>query len=228
MATVDASWLTKGYFVLRDDGLMREARDVLEKSLRMPTGSLRVRMFPEERKWKHTVWWRQGSAPYKEAQFFAQIARGFPVLSLGVAVEKGYRSVTDPKDRAKRMDRTWDWHHLIANAKTILGPDIRSMASRLRWPVTFRVRHTPVTADGSTTQAYSFANGKWYERYEGRGAESKIVKHLKKVNGMQDHWAIVHLACDLDPKEADGLTARDLAATLILFNNIRKRLRGQA
>ena len=82
MATVDASWLTKGYFVLRDDGLMREARDVLEKSLRMPTGSLHVRMFPEEQKWKHTVWWRQGRAPYKEAQFFAQIARGFPVLSL--------------------------------------------------------------------------------------------------------------------------------------------------
>ena len=136
--------------------------------------------------------------------------------------------MTAAKDRAKRIDRTWDWHRLIANAETILGPDIRSMASRLRWPVTLRVKRTRVTADGSTTQAYSFANGNWYQSYEGHGAESKIVKHLKKVDGMHDHWAIVHLACDLDPKEADGLTARDLAATLIMFNNIRKRLRGQA
>lgn len=93
MATVSADWLTKGYFVLGDDGLMRDVRDILERSLRMPKGSLGVRMYPEEQKWKHTVWWRQGRPAYKEAQLFAQIARGYPVLSLGVAVEKGYSSV---------------------------------------------------------------------------------------------------------------------------------------
>jgi hypothetical protein len=45
---------------------------------------------------------------------------------------------------------------------------------------------------------------------------------------MHDHWAIVHLACDLSPTEADGLTAVDVAGTLIKFNEIRKRLRGRS
>ncbi len=71
MATVSADWLVKGYFVLRNDGLMRDVRDILERSLRMPKGSLAVRMYPEEQKWKHTVWWRQRRPAYREAQLFA-------------------------------------------------------------------------------------------------------------------------------------------------------------
>lgn len=130
----------------------------------------------------------------------------FPVLSLGVAVEKGYRSVRVAKDRAKRIDRSWDWHRLITSATTILGPDIRSMASRLPWPVTLRVKRTRLTAEWSTTQAYSFANGNWYERYEGDGAKWRIVEHLNEVDRMHDHWAIVHLACAWPREKADGLT----------------------
>jgi hypothetical protein len=45
MSTVSAAWLTKGYCGLRNDGLMRDVRDMLEKSLRMPKGSLHVRMY---------------------------------------------------------------------------------------------------------------------------------------------------------------------------------------
>jgi len=115
--------------------------------------------------------------------------------------------VTAAKDRAKRIERSWDWYRLIANAKTILGPDIRSMAGRLQWPVTLRVKRTRLTAEGSTTQAYSFANGNSYERYEGHGAKWKIVEHLNEVDRMHDHWAIVHLACDLAPRES-GRTHR--------------------
>ena len=113
MATVQASWLHKGYFVLRDDGLMRDVRDILEKSLRLRKGSLSVRMYPEDRAWKHTVWWREAREAFVEAQFFAQIARGYPVLSLGVAVEKGYGSIKVAKTPMKRMSRNWDWHRLI-------------------------------------------------------------------------------------------------------------------
>ena len=228
MATVSASWLTKGYFVLRNDRLMCDVRDTLERSLRIPRGSLSVRMYPEEQKWKHTVWWRRGRAPYKEAQLFVQIARGYPVLSIGVAVEKGYPSLKVAKHAAKRMDSSWDWHRLIANAGTILGPDIRSLARRLQRPVTLRVTRTSVSGEGSKTTAYSFAGGNWYERYEGHGAKRRIVEDLNKVDGMDDHWAIVHLACDLSPAEADGLTAVDVARTLIKFDEIRKRLRGRS
>jgi carboxymethylenebutenolidase len=53
-------------------------------------------MYPEEQKWKHTVWWRRGRAPYKEAQLFVQIARGYPVLSIGV---KYGVPPTEPNDR---------------------------------------------------------------------------------------------------------------------------------
>jgi hypothetical protein len=221
MLTVNKDWLTKGYFVLRDDGLMRNVRDILARSLRL---SLDVRMYPEEQAWKHTVWWRHGRAPFKEAQFFVQIARGYPVLSLGVAVEKGYRSLKIAKSASKRMDRTWDWHRLVANADTIVGGDTHSLARRLRaQPLTLRVT---VLGKRSGERCYSFAGTNWYERHEGHGSESRIVEHLNEVDGMDDKWAIVHLACDISPAEADGLTARDLASTLIKFNDIRKRLRG--
>jgi hypothetical protein len=183
-------------------------------------------MYPEEPKWKHTVWWRQGSPAYKEVQLFVQIARAYPVLSLGVAVEKGYPSMTLAKTPAKRMDKSWDWHRLVANAGTVLGPDIRSLGKRLRQPVTLRVTRTPVSGEGSKTNAYSFSGGNWYERYEGHGAKGRVIKHLTDVDGMDDHWAIVHIACDLSPADAEGLTASDVASTLIKFNDIRKRLRG--
>src|SRR6185503_4788218 len=101
MATVSPDWLTRGYFVLGNEGLMRDVRDILERSLRMPKGSLRVRMYPEEQKFKHTVWWREGRAAYMEAQLFAEIARGYPVLSLGIAIEKGYTSAKVAKTSAK-------------------------------------------------------------------------------------------------------------------------------
>jgi hypothetical protein len=227
MPTVSASWLTKGYFVLRNDRLMRDVRDILERSLRVPQGSLHVRMYPEEEnKWKHTVWWRRGRAPYREAQLFVQLARAYPVLSVGLAVEKGYPSLKVAKHPARRMDSTWDWHRLMARAGTILG-DVRPLAKRLQQPVTLRVTRTPVSGEGSITDAYSFAAGNWYERYQGHADKKRIIAHLKEVDGMDDHWAIVHLACDLSPAQADGLTAVDVARTLITFDEIRRHLRGR-
>jgi hypothetical protein len=228
MATVQASWLHKGYFVLRDDGLMRDVRDILEKSLRLRKGSLSVRMYPEDQAWKHTVWWREAREPFVEAQFVAQIARGYPVLSLGVAVEKGYGSIKVGKTPIKRMNRSWDWHRLIANAERFLI-DVEELDKRFKiQPLTLRVTVTPASGRGSKTTAYSFVNGVWYERYVGHATPRKIVQHLRNVDGMDDHWAIVHVACDLSPKEIDGWTARKLASTLIKFNAIRRRLRGLA
>ena len=226
MATVQASWLHKGYFVLRDDGLMRDVRDILETSLRLRKGSLSVRMYPEDQAWKHTVWWREAREAFVEAQFFAQVARGYPVLSLGVAVEKGYSSIKVAKTPVKRMSRTWDWRHLVANAEGFLG-DVEELGKRFKThPLTLRVTVTPASGRGSKTTAYSFVNDGWYERYVGHATPRKIANHFREVDGMHDHWAIVHVAWDLSPEEADGWTARKLASTLIKFNGIRRRLRG--
>ena len=76
-------------------------------------------------------------------------------------------------------------------------------------------------------RAYSFDGDEWHERYVGHGSKRTMIQHLKDVGGLGDHWAIMHLACDLSPAEAHGLTARSLASTLVKFNDIRKRLRGE-
>jgi hypothetical protein len=103
MAHVDASWLRRGYFVLRNEGLMREVRDILQSSLHLPHGAMHIRMNPAEPgKWKHICWWREGRKAYAEAQFFAEISKGYPVLSLGIAIEKGYDAPSKAKVKSKR------------------------------------------------------------------------------------------------------------------------------
>lgn len=76
------------------------------------------------------------------------------------------------------MSSSWDWHRLVANAGTILGSDIRSLGGRLKLPVTLRVTRTPVSGENSKTDAYSFVDGNWYERYVGHGTKRRIVEHL--------------------------------------------------
>jgi hypothetical protein len=112
----------------------------------------------------------------------------------------------------------------IANADKVLGPDMRSLGRRLGRPITVRVNLSGDALKG----AYTFEGGNWYQRHEGHGAKWRLVEQLNDVDGMDDQWTIVHLACDLTPDEADGLTARDLASTLVQFNQIRTRLRGRA
>ena len=53
----------------------------------------------------------------------------------------------------------------------------------------------------------------------------RIARLLQKIDAKREHWAIVHLACDLSSEEADGLTARKIAGTLMAFYEVRKRLR---
>jgi len=101
---------------------------------------------------------------------------------------------------------------------------MRSLGRRLGRPITVRVNLSGDALKG----AYTFEGGNWYQRHEGHGAKWRLVEQLNDVDGMDDQWTIVHLACDLTPDEADGLTARDLASTLVQFNQIRTRLRGRA
>lgn len=228
MATVRASWLEQGYFVLRNDGLMREVRDILEKSLGQAKGSMSIHMAPEPNKWKHICWWREGRKAYAEAQFFAQIPRGYPILALGLAVEKGFRSSDESQPRVKRMDSRWDWHRLVADSETILDRDVRRLAIRLKRPVTLRIKCKTANAQAWGLDAFSCVNGQWHHRYEGHTDAERITRQLRKIHANRDQWAIVHLACDLSPEEADGLTATKIAGTLMRFNEIRKRLRGSA
>jgi hypothetical protein len=226
MPTVRGSWLTRGYFVLRNDGLMREVRDILERSLGQPKGTLSIRMAPEEPgQWKHICWWRAEHAPYREAQFFVQISRDYPILSLGISIEKGFETDDSSMPRGKRMDGRWDWHTFITTSGRIVGSDVGDLARKLKRPITLRSKRKTQTDEAWTTDSFSFVSGNWYNRHEGHFDQDRIVKHLNQVNRERDQWAIVHLACDLSPDDADGLTATDIAAKLLLFNRIRNRLR---
>jgi hypothetical protein len=88
-----AEWLRQGYFQLGNDGLMPAVREALERNLQPAGRHFSIHYFPARANWKHTCWWREGLDAYAEAQFFAHIAEAHPVLSLGVAVEKGFTTV---------------------------------------------------------------------------------------------------------------------------------------
>lgn len=231
MTTVQSSWLQQGFFVLGKEGLMPSVREELEKHLGLQPHGLRISFYPTMGKWKHTYWWREGAEEYKEAQFFAQISDGYPVFSLGVAVEKGYEIAPPNTPPEKLMDRTWDWHRLVQHAG-----DVVALASKVNGPLTIRVRKKVNTRTDATfadddksigwaTRAFSRVNGKWCERYIGKASKDVIASHIGSVNDEKDVWAIVHFARDFSPREAQGMSARTMAKTLLAFDPIRRRLR---
>jgi hypothetical protein len=73
---------------------------------------------------------------FAEAQSFVRIAREYPVLSIGVAVEKGYELARRRIQPVQRLDRrTWDWRHLVRHVETLLAVDVLSSAKLLSRPV---------------------------------------------------------------------------------------------
>jgi hypothetical protein len=181
-------------------------------------------MAPEPNKWKHICWWREGPRAYAEAQFFAQIPEGYPILCLGLAIEKGYAS-DDWQPRAKRMNSGWDWHRLLANSEAIFDGAAGRLAKRLKRPITLRIKTKTAKAKGWELEAYSCIQSHWHHRHEGHIDAKRIMRRLEKIDADHKQWAIVHLACDLSRKEAHGLTAADIAARLVVFDEIRKRVR---
>jgi hypothetical protein len=228
-ASISASWLLKGHF----DFSARDSRHTITQLIRadlcaalsLPKDGLRIASFPVGPAWRHIFWWREGNTDYAEAQFFAEVSETHPVLSLGVAVEKGL------EDRARRpeelMDRaTWDWPRLVKHLPVVLSTDVVAAAAALRGPINVRIRSRQADTEAAwETRAFSFVDGGWFERHVGRADPDKIAEYVRALDGQRDSWAIVHFAHDLGPAEADGLQASGAAALLIGFDGIRRRLR---
>ena len=123
------------------------------------------------------------------------------------------------------MDSRWHWHRLVADSEPILNRDVGRVASRLKRPVTLRLKYKTANARAWELDAFSWVKGQCHHRYEGHTDAERITTQLRKIHAGRDQWAIVHLACDLFPEEADGLTATKIARRLMAFNEIRKRLR---
>jgi len=227
MATVHGSWLRQGFFVLGNDGLMQLVRDELDRGLGLSHGTLRIRNFPVAANWKHTYWWREGDIEYAEAQFFAQIAQDYAVLSLGLSVEKGYENPRATAEPGKLMDRrTWDWPRLMNHVDALFVTDVVATAEFLQGPVNVRMRSKQVPEGAWRTRTFSFSEGSWFERHVGRVEPEVVSDHVRELDRQQDSWAIIHFAHDLGPIDVDGLSPAQIANTLLGFDSLRRRLRG--
>ena len=211
---------------------MQAIRDELCTRLALPARSLRIANYPVGPSFKHIYWWREGGTDYAEAQFFAEVSKSHPVLSLGVAVEKGREDLTSPvplRRPEQLMDRrTWDWPRLVQYFPNILATEVVAAAASLRGSVNVRIRSKSFADPDTTaweTRTFSLVDGSWFERHRGHTEPAVISEHVRELNGQPDSWAIVHFACDLSPAETDGLTASGAADILMAFNSVRRRLR---
>lgn len=129
----EARWLHQEFFVLGDErnNFTRAVRDELKESLGL---DLKIRGYPSRQGlWQHTTWWHEGCPNYSEAQFCARISKEYPVLSLGLSVEKGLEGAADPEDE---MDRDfWDWPRFVRDTEEILSGDVpRVSVKRISLP----------------------------------------------------------------------------------------------
>jgi hypothetical protein len=230
--SISASWLLNGHFDFSAQDPRHTITQLIKAhlcaSLSLPKDGLRIASYPVGAAWRHIFWWREGNVDYAEAQFFAEVSETHPVLSLGVAVEKGLEE--RPRRPEELMDRaTWDWSRLVVHLPVVLSTDVVAAAAGLRGSINVRIRSKRrVEADTEATRetrAFSFVDGGWFERNVGRVEPDKISEYVRDLDGQRDLWVILHFARDLGPAEADGLAASGAAALLMAFDGIRRRLR---
>ena len=153
------SWVRRGYFDFSADDHRRAPTQAIRKDLAVAIGvtadALRIKSFPVGPAWRHTFWWREGDSDYAEAQCFMQIAH-YPVLSLGISVEKGREGAGAVGD-ALMNRHTWDWQRLVDECATLLEKDVPKSASTLPQPITLRVQLLPRGVERSEIDDRSFS-----------------------------------------------------------------------
>lgn len=223
-------WLRRGYFDFSADGgrntPTQVIRDHLATSRGLPSSALRIASYPVGPAWRHTFWWREGTSDYSEAQVFAEIGH-YPVLSLGVSIEKGREDAAAPANR--RMVRSdWDWSILRQQVDLVLTDDVPASAASLQAPVHLRIRVRPQrdSNEKAEDRSFSFVDNHWYERRRGSATSEAIAEYVRRIDTLADCWVILHIAVDLDPTSVEGMTAEEVAGLLIRFEPVRVRLRG--
>jgi hypothetical protein len=232
---LQGNWLFRGYFEVSDPSggpsITQQVRDTLAARLGRSAANFRIASYPVGPSWRHTFWWREGDCDYAEAQFFARIAEEYPVLSVGVSVEKGLEE-PEAAPSAKRatylMDRKiWDWQRLKNRAKEVLTVDVPACASLVSRPLELRF-YTHRYVRGKTTtrerRAFVFRNGAWFERHVGKATESTILGHVHDLDKREDWWVNAYFGCDLFPNEVEGMKPDTLAGILSSFAAIRRRI----
>lgn len=227
-------WLFRGYFEVSDPAggpsFTQQVRDSLSAQIGGP--SLRIASYPVGPAWRHTFWWREGNSEYAEAQFFAQIAEEYPVLSVGVSVEKGIEkpeAVPSVKRKTYTMNRkTWDWQRFKDRGRDTLATDVPECASLVSRPIMIRFyvhKYDRGEVTDRERRTFTFNNGDWFERGIGKITESTILDYVRDLDQREDWWVDTYLCCDLFPNEVDGMKADIIASILLKFDAIRKRIR---
>jgi len=232
---LQGSWLFRGYFEVSNPSggpsFTQLVRDSLATGLGRSATNFRIASYPVGPAWRHTFWWREGDSDYAEAQFFARIAEEYPVLSVGVSVEKG---LEDPNaaPAAKRATyvmnrRTWDWQRLKNRAKDVLTVDVPACAELVSRPFELRFsshQYVRGKATADERRAFVLLDGTWFERHVGRVTESTIIDHMCDLDTRREWWANVYFGCDLAPHDVEGMKADALANILLNFAAIRTRI----
>jgi hypothetical protein len=232
---IEARWLLCGYFDLSHQDsnhtTTQEIRAELSARLRVPR--MQIAMFPIGPNMKHTFWWRDGAVDYAEAQYFARIAESYPVLSLGVSVEKGLDDV-DHLPAARRdpylMNRSvWDWPRAVLNANALLAKAIPASAKSLSRPIVLRIdaKRVGPTEEIRDSRTYVLAEGAWFRRYVGTAGPKEIAEYLASLDRQRDWWVNLYIGADFGPSEADGMEPRKAAEILLSFKTVRDLLRGK-
>lgn len=232
--SVQASWLLKGFFDLSDDDqhntTTNQIKTELCSALGLPAGSLRTKSWPVGPAWRNTFWWREGETDYAEAQYYLNIPERYPVLSLGVTVEKGREESLTGRPGEHMADRSqWDWQRLAESRSEIVSRDVPTVAKSLGMPLNLRFRvHVDDREDVDNSRAFSYVGSQWFWRHKGTTPPQDIADHIDLLDQQRGSWVDTFLAVDLAPAEVDGMSAREVALLLVKFEPIRRRLRGRA
>ena len=230
---VQSSWLRRGYFDFSSEDphntTSQQIRGELCAALDRPKDSFRIKGYPVGAAWRHTVWFREGDLDHAEAQFFLQVARHYPVLSLGVSVEKGLESASIRANDPERLDRgTWDWQRFVSCCSTVFTDDIPALAANLEQPLTVRYRvargHSALEDD---SRAFSYVDRSWFDRHRGHIGVPDILAHVEVVDKYPDCWVSAYFSLDISDQVAGGMSPSAVADLLVRFDPLRRRLRGQ-
>lgn len=140
---LDPLWVLRGYFDFSAGSPTpsQSIRDEVARLLSIKPGHFQIQGYPVRPAWRYVIWWREGEADYAEAQFFMGISE-FPILSVGLSVEKGLEHNFDAPE--KRLDRhTWGWPRLVRLSAEILRRDLAQVAAAVGRPINMRIRISP-------------------------------------------------------------------------------------
>ena len=186
--SLQGNWLTRGYFDLRNaDGgqtVTQQVRDNLADHLGQPRRAVKIRSYPVGPAWRHTVWWGEGEVGFPEAQFIMRTSEEYPILSVGLSVEKGMGTPRVGAPKSDLMDETWSWNRFKDEADSFLEHDIPGCSSDIGRPISLRFfpyDYKAASPINIPRRTFVSDGGLWFERHVGSAKTSEIADYIREL-----------------------------------------------